>query len=406
MDYDYFGSGSDTRRAADSLRRQRAIAQKKRERRRKLLIRRTIIVVVGLLIIFLAIFLLVQLFKAIFGGGSAPAVEATEAATVEAVTEAPTAADAMHFDTPNIQDDGTSTGYYSSENGGVYIYKNMALELFGSPESSAQEYADTISEFKKNAPEYTVYNMVVPNHSEFAIPKRLIDSGDVYAGSQSENIGWIYSKYSADVKPINCYNKLCEHINEYIYFNTDHHWTGLGAYYAYQAFCEQTGQTPLDLTACTEHEIPGFEGSLTYCDGGLYDHLDTVHFWTFPYQTHAKRQDNPGEELYDTTVYYEEESSGSVAYGVFIWGDAPLFVEYNDELNNGKKIAVVKESYGNAFVPYLTNNYEEVHVIDFRYFGQSLKSYMQDNDIDEVLFMNNVMSANAAVQLDRIREIY
>lgn len=405
MDYDNFGGSTDTRRASESLRRQRALAQKKRERRRKLLIRRTIIVLVCLLIIFLAIFLLVQLFKAIFGGGSAPAAEPTETAT-EAVSEAPTEADAMHFDTPNIKDDGTSEGYYSSANSGVYIYKNMALELFGSPESSAQDYADTISEFKKNAPEYTVYNMVVPNHSEFVIPKRLIDSGAVYAGSQAENIGWIYSKYTEDVKPINCYNKLCEHIDEYIYFNTDHHWTGLGAYYAYQAFCEQTGQTALDLSTCTEHEIPDFEGSLTYCDGALYDHLDTVHFWTFPYETRAKRQDNPGEELYDSSVYYEEEGSGSVAYGVFIWGDAPLFVEYNDNLNNGKKIAVVKESYGNAFVPYLTNNYEEVHVIDFRYFGQSLKSYMQDNDIDEVLFINNVMSANAAVQLDRIREIY
>lgn len=409
MDYDNFGAGSDTRRASESLRRQRMIAQKKRERRRRLMIRRTMIVLVCALIIFLAIFLLVQLFRAIFGGGSNSGVSAggqTEAATVELMSEAPTQAEAARFETPNIKDDGQTEGYYSSANGGVYIYNNMALELFGSPESGAKDYADTISEFKKNAPEYTVYNMVVPNHTEFALPRRLIENGSVYVGSQAENIQSIYSSYTADVKPINCYNKLCEHIDEYIYFNTDHHWTGLGAYYAYQAFCEQTGQTALDLSSCTEHTIEGFEGSLTYCDGNLYNNLDTVHFWTFPYETRAMRQDNPGEELYESSVYYEQETGGSVAYGVFIWGDAPLFVEYNDALNNGKKIAVVKESYGNAFVPYLTNNYEEVHVIDFRYFGQNLKSYMQDNDIDEVLFINNVMSANAAVQLDRIRELY
>ena len=118
------------------------------------------------------------------------------------------------------------------------------------------------------------------------------------------------------------------------------------------------------------------------------------------------RQDNPGEDLYETTVYYEQEGSGRYSYGVFIYGDSPLFIEYNDTLNNGKKIAVVKESYGNSFVPYLTNNYQEVHVIDFRYFGQNLKSYMQDHGITEVLFINNVMSANAAVQLDRIRSLY
>ena len=405
MDYDYYERSDDARRASESLKRRRAAAQKKRERRRRLLIRRTAIVLVCLLIVFLVIFLLVQLFRAIFGGG-VTAQPATEAETTQIATEPPTEPVATTFDTPNIKDDGKSEGYYSSVNSGVYIYNNMALELFGGSESSAQEYADVISAFKTAAPAYKVYNMVVPNHTEFALPPRLIENGSVYAGSQAENIKNIYTDYTADVLPINCYNKLCEHIDEYIYFNTDHHWTGLGAYYAYQAFCEQTGQTALSLSDCEEHTISDFEGSLIDNDGSLYNNLDTVHYWTFPYQTHAMRQDNAGEELYETTVYYEAEGSGRYSYGVFIYGDAPLFIAYNDELHNGKKIAVVKESYGNAFVPYLTNNYEEVHVIDFRYFGQSLKSYMQDNDIDEVLFINNVMSANAPIQLDRIEEIY
>lgn len=409
MSYDYF---DDTQRASDSLRRSRAAAKARQERRRKLLIRRSIIVAVGLLIVFLAIFLLVQAGKAIFGGGnSSGSVAASVAQTVAPqdgaaqATEAQTAA-ALNFDIPDIKDDPSIKGHYSSANGGVYIYNNMALELFGGSEATAQDYADAISEFKKKAPEYTVYNMMVPNHTEFALPRRLIEDGTVGTQVQADNIKEIYSRYSADVQPINCYNNLCKHIDEYIYFNTDHHWSGLGAYYAYQAFCEQTGQTPLDLNDCEERTIEDFEGTLIDYDLALYDHLDTVHFWLFPYATHAMRQDNPGGELYQTTVYYEDEPSGKYSYGVFIWGDAPLFVAYNDELDNGKKIAVVKESYGNAFAPYLTNNYEEVHVIDFRYFEGSLKSYMQDNDIDEVIFVNNVMAANTALQVDRIREIF
>ncbi len=406
MNYDYNG-GNDTRRASDSLKRQRALAQMKRERRRKLLIRRTIIVAVGLLLVFLAIFLLVQLFRAIFGGSGGNKTVETTAVVADAATESPTTApdSPTDFVTPNIKDDGKE-GYYSAANGGIYIYNNMALELFAGSEDSAKGYADVISKFKQNAPEFTVYNMVVPNHAEFVIPPRLIESGAVATRSQAENIKSIYSSYTADVKPINAYNKLAEHLNEYIYFNTDHHWTGLGAYYAYQAFCEQTGQTALDLSTCTERTIEGFEGSMLYADPSLSEHLDTVHFWTFPYATHAMRQDNPGEDLYETSVLFEGEEGGSIAYGVFIYGDAPLFIEYNDELKNGKKIAVVKESYGNAFVPFLTNNYEEVHVIDFRHFGQNLKSYMQDNGITEVLFLNNSVAANAAIQWDYIESIY
>ena len=72
----------------------------------------------------------------------------------------------------------------------------------------------------------------------------------------------------------------------------------------------------------------------------------------------------------------------------------------------GKIIAVVKESYGNAFVPYLTYNYEEVHVIDFRTFGDNLVSYCQQNGIDEVLFLNGVMSANTQIQLDSMSGLF
>ena len=419
-----YDSMDDTKRAAESIRRSRRAAKARKLRRRRLFIRRAIIVLSGLLIVFLAVFLLVVVGKAIFNGpktGSAGSAGDVVSATVSDPHGDSTNADqqispadnksvqsALSFKTPNIHDDGQTVGHYSSS-GGVYIYDKIACELFGWSESTATDYAKAISEFKEKAPEYTVYNMVIPNHTEFALPRRLIGDGTggtAATSIQSENIEAIYKSYTADVQPINCYNALCDHIDEYIYFNTDHHWSGLGAYYAYTAFCEQTGQTALSLSDCEEHTIPDFEGTLTDYDESLSGNLDTVHWWQFPYSTHAMRQDNPGEQLYRTTIYYEDEPSGPYSYGVFIWGDAPLFVCYNDELSNGKKIAVIKESYGNSFAPYLTNNYEEVHVIDFRYFQGSLKSYMQDNDIDEVIFVNNVMSANTALQVDRIREIF
>ena len=328
-------------------------------------------------------------------------VKATEAAT-EAETTAPEPTKPqgdLTFETPNIPDDGSS-GYTSASDQGLYIYKNAAYELCGASDEAGKDYAAAISEFKKSAPDFTVYNMVVPTHTEFGIPQRL--ASEIYTQSQSQNIKTIYSSYTEDVKPINCYNALCRHKDEYVYFNTDHHWTGLGAYYAYQAFCEQTGQQALALTDCTEQTIEGFEGSFYSADASLSP--DSVHYWKFPYQTHAKRQEESGAEMYDTDVYYEG-AAGSGAYITFIYGDSSLFIEYNDTNKNGKKIAVVKESYGNAFVPYLTNNYEEVHIIDFRYFTQNIKEYMQENGITEILFLNNTMSANAAIQVDRIREL-
>lgn len=330
------------------------------------------------------------------------ATEAVQAsATVAAPTEPPF--DPLNFVKPNVPDTGAE-GYYSTVDSGVYIYDNMTFELCGASDSAAEDYASAISDFKKSAPEFTVYNIVATTHAEFGLPQRLIDNGDVYTSSQMDNIKKIYSSYSEDVKPINCYNKLGEHLNDYIYFNTDHHWTGLGAYYAYQAFCEQTNQKTLQLSDCTEQKKDGFQGTFSDCADSLKP--DFVQYWTFPYATHAMRTEEIGSEPYEMDIYYDYIEDPGGLYSTFICGDSALFVEYNDDNKNGKKIAVVKESYGNAFVPYLTYDYEEVHVIDSRYFTGSLKEYMQENGITEILFLNNIMSANNPFMVDGIREIF
>lgn len=403
MDYD-FDLYED--KAYIERRNARRALEREKRRRKKLLIRRTTIVAVMLLIVVVVITLLVLGVKAIFGGGSKDnKTDETTAPTV-AVSSANTNNNALVFNEPDVPDDKTD-GYTSSANSGVYIYNKAAYELFAGSESSAQDYASCISEFKAQAGDkITVYNMIIPNHTEFGIPKRLIQEGKVQSNNQAENIKTIYSSYTEDVVPINCYNELSAHNSEYLYFNTDHHWTGLGGYYAYKAFCEQTNQKVLDLAVCTENQISGYEGSLMYCDGSLYENLDTVHFWTFPYSTYAMRTEGAGDEPYETTVYYEGATSGEYTYGAFIWGDCALFVEHNNELSNGKKIAVIKESYGNAFVPYLTANYEEVHVIDFRYFEENLKDYCTTNGIEEVMFVNNIVAANTAIQVDRIRTLF
>ncbi len=401
MDYDFNDNFRENREYIERRNARRALEREK-QRKKKLFARRATIVGIMLLILILVITLLVLGIKAIFNIGGND-VEETVTATV-APTEA---VNNLTFDEPDIPDDKSIKGYPSSANSAVYIYNKAAYELFSGSESSAQDYADCISEFKAQVgDDVTVYNMVIPNHIEFGVPKRVKEENSIQTSPQSENIKAIYTSYTEDVVPINCYNELSKHCKEYIYFNTDHHWTGLGAYYAYKAFCEQTDQQVLNLSVCTENKVEGYEGSLIDCDGSLYENLDTVHYWTFPFSTYAMRTESTGDTPYETSIYYEGASSGPYTYGAFIWGDCSLFVEYNQDLSNGKKIAVIKESYGNAFVPYLAANYEEVHVIDFRYFDGNLKSYCTQNGIDEVLFVNNIMAANTAIQVDRIRTLF
>lgn len=409
MDFDFNDSfdflddeNEQKNKERQNARRTQRELERAKARKRKLFARRATIVGFLLLIVILIITALIVSVKAIISsiGGN----EEEKTAPTQIATEAPTE---MTFKEPDIPDDKKKDGYYSSANSGVYIYNKAAYEVFSASEESAKKYAECISEFKALAGEdITVYNMVVPTHIEFSVPKRLVDEKKVTTANQVENLKAIYSNYTEDIIPINCYNKLSEHCKEYLYFNTDYYWTGLGAYYGYQAFCEQTDKKVLNLSVCTDNSAEGFEGQLAYCDSSLYENLDTVHYWTFPYSTYAMRTDSNGSQPYETSIYYEAATGGIYTYGAFLWGDCPLFVEYNKDLTNGEKIVVVKDSYGNPFVPYLTANYEQVHVIDYRYYDGNLLKYCVENGIDEVLFVNNIMAANTGSQQDAIKTLY
>lgn len=349
------------------------------------------------------------MFKGCFGKNTTKETLSTETLASTSATQAPTATasssganvSSTGFTAPEINDDNSN----GEMNGSIYVWKQAAFELFYGTDDSATSYADAINSIASGLPSSVkVYDMIVPNHTEMGLPQRIKDSGSVTTTSQADNIKSAYSKLNSSVTAINCYNNLAQHCNEYIYFNSDHHWTGLGSYYAYEAFAQATGQDALKLSDCTENKIDGFTGSFsTMIGSGLS--TDTVSYWTFPYETSMELTSSAGGEPshYDS-IYYKEEPGGSNTYGVFIYGDNALTV-LNSDRKTGKKIAVVKESYGNAFVPYLTYNYDEVHVIDFRHWEGSLASYCSENGIDDVLIINGVMSANTPLQLKAMTSI-
>ena len=298
--------------------------------------------------------------------------------------------------TPVIKDDGKDGTLYSST---LYLWKEAGYNLFGSTDKVAKNYSKTLNDIVKDLDKkVTVYNMVVPNHTEFGLPQRIKD--EIGCTSQAENLKTIAENLSERITSVNCYNALASHNDEYIYYNTDHHWTSLGAYYAYTAFCEATEVTPLNIEELKKNSIDGFTGSFYTLSGSsaLYKNSDTVIYYDLPNKTSAQMKERMGSSTIYCDVYYPASTAGTLTYGVFCWGDTAQFVIKSDA-NTGKKIAVVKDSYGNAFAPYLTAHYDEVHLLDYRYYDGNLNDYLKKNGIDEVLFLNNTMSANSTSQV-------
>ncbi|MBQ3952841.1 MAG: hypothetical protein II679_01115, partial [Ruminococcus sp.] len=179
---------------------------------------------------------------------------------------------------PSKPTDNNADGWVS---GSIYVWNQNGFELFGGSESSSAYYAQTVNTLAGKLSGVSCYSMIVPNHAEIGLPERLRQT--VPSNSQADNIKAAYAAMNTSVvKPINAYNYLSQHCNDYIYFKSDHHWTGLGAYYAYSALADTLGMKKLSLDDCTEQKIEGFTGTLTDLAGGL--DTDTVSYWQFPYE--------------------------------------------------------------------------------------------------------------------------
>lgn len=364
--------------------------------------RRNRIIIVSGAAVILAVIVLITVFAVKSCTANTKAEEPTEpTSATEPPTQAPTVKE--------IADNGKNG--YSDSDGSMYFWDNKAFELFYGSSDSSNLYASAINGYKqKLGSDIKVYDMVVPNHSEFGLCERESKkiSADLGVTSQRSYTSSLYNNLSKDVKSVDIYNTLNSHKTEYIYLNTDHRWTALGSYYAYTDFAKAAGIAPLQLRKAQKNTIDGFLGSLytSSQDASLQNNPDYIDYYTLPGNYECKLFLQNSTDPVDVGMYNSNLKDGESAYGVFIWGDNPLTIIDNTDNNSGDKIAIVKDCYGNAFAPYLAYNYDEVHIIDYLYFNGNLADYCNKNGIKTVLFLNSITSANTSSQLTAMNSLF
>ena len=291
------------------------------------------------------------------------------------------------------------------QSGGVYMVGDTGFEMYNYVDSLAKNYADIVTSVADQlAGVSTVYAMAVPLSSGITLPDALYS--DIPGSDQTQAEKDILAAMGNNVKTVPLHDTLMAHRGEYIYFRTDHHWTGLGAYYAYVQFCAAKGITPHSLSEYEVSQYDGFLGSF-YNDGGKPDamknHPDTVTAY-HPISTEARMQYGktadsltPGKVIYD-----ESDAAAGLKYGTFIMGDNPYTVIENPDLSDGSKCIVVKESFGNAFVPFLVDHYQTVYVIDYRYYSGSVSALAKANGVTDVIFANNLSAIRGSYQVGKL----
>ena len=292
------------------------------------------------------------------------------------------------------------------QSGGVYVVGSAGYEMYNYVGSLAEKYQSTVNAVADSLSGVSqVYAMAIPLSSGITLPDELFS--DIPGSDQAQAEKDILAGMGQNVKTIPLHDVMMSHRTEYIYFRTDHHWTALGAYYAYVQFCTAKGITPHNLSDYEVSQFPGFLGSF-YNDGGKPDAMkndpDTVNAY-HPVSATAsmKYGDNENSTLTGGQVIFDESTaSASLKYGTFIMGDNPFTVIENPEVSNGESCIVVKESFGNAFVPFLVDHYQTVCVVDYRYYSGSITQLARDKGVKDVLFVNNLSAIRGSYQMGKL----
>lgn len=276
-------------------------------------------------------------------------------------------------------------GVYFAEDG-YFIQRHEVTDV---DQEQSQKNVERLQSFVKKyvdqMGEEHVKVMLVPTASE-VLTDKLPDFAAGY--DQNALIDQVKKRLPGETF-VDVRDTLLNHKEEYIYYKTDHHWTTLGAYYAYEAWAKNSGFTPYALDQF--EKILGsdeFYGTL-YSKVNIPVKPDELYLYQHKESSDYKVVYNLEKEtdsLWDTA-----QLEGKDKYSVYLGGNNAL-VEINTDANNGRKLIVIKDSFSHCFVPFLAEHFETIYMVDFRYNNMKVSNLIVENEITDILVLYNTMN--------------
>lgn len=272
----------------------------------------------------------------------------------------------------------------------LYVKDGAAYSLYYYDQTAADIYTSALSKAAGELEGKTnVYSILVPNNSGAMLSDRELEA---LGGADQEQAIDYYYNLSEGVKTVDTIKTLREHNDEYLYFRTDHHWTQLAAYYVYQNFCEEKGIQPNDLSDFQKMTFSPFLGTFyqELQNEDMAANPDFVDAYIPMATNDMTYWETDGSQVNWHVIQDVTGWNKNSLYSCFIGGDKPLVQINNPNLSDGSSCVVVKESYGNSFVPFLVDHYQTVYVIDFRYTKNNVMDFVQEHNVQDLIIINNI----------------
>ena len=269
---------------------------------------------------------------------------------------------------------------------GVYLCGDALIAKVEPPKDGLEEKNLSYVSRLAGRTELPVYLGLIPSAAEIhrdRLPK----------GAESWNQAAFIARAGEleGVEPVDFLTPLTDHAGEEIFYRTDHHWTTLGAWYGYAALMEALGrgEEVLDQEAFEpwiEYHSDEFQGTLYSQSGIHWLPSDAIEFWVpdVGFEVTSWRDGSPKwAALYDLNKLRTKDK-----YSAFLGGNQPLCVIRNPE--GSGKLLVIRDSYADSMAPFLALHFEEVHLLDPRYYRYSAARYAEENGLDAVAVVYSV----------------
>ena len=298
--------------------------------------------------------------------------------------------------------------------GGLLIVGDTAYEYYNFKEEYANQYITAVADAgEKLNGIATVYDMVIPTSIDIDLPESYIDRNQLNTSDQRQAIeDYIYPSINAmnsSVKTVSVFDALKSHANEYLYFRTDHHWTQLGAYYGYVEFCKARGFEPVALDQFDRADYTGYLGSFYTAtnSAALAANPDTVEAYIPRADVNLSFTQTDGQTVESWPLIADGEQYDTTSkYIAYCAGDQPYEEIVNNDMAEGPSIVVVKESFGNCFLPFLVNHYKNVYVVDYRSYTGTVTDLVNSTGATDVLLLNNISMTRNEGLIDSFSNIF
>ncbi len=269
---------------------------------------------------------------------------------------------------------------------GVYFGKDNYLIERQDTDKFETENADKnckyLEEFVNNYKINTdISIMLVPNTSEI-LKKKLPKYA--YNFNETRYINDIYKEIGED-NTVDVNEILKAHKDEYLYYKTDHHWTTLGAYYAFTEYADKTGINIEKYT--TKLVTDKFYGTMS-SKVNLEIEADKVYIYEPDKEEEVSVRYNNSTELKDS-LYEMSALDKKDKYSIFLGGNNPL-VQITTNAENDRKVLVIKDSFAHCFIPFMISGFSKIDVVDLRYYNESIRNMIEEGGYTDILVLYNV----------------